>query len=284
MPANFKIFRINMFNETKYKHKPPVLRQIRHFSTNTFQAKTYCFCYHFNKRNIIFEVGMKKKSTLRFPVARKGYDREAVDGFIALEQAKNDELQLEQRERINALKQENDALRLQLETLKGREEQIKLALVAATENANRLSQDVKRRYSRELDRLRLFRAKWENAYEQMKDRYHFDKDALNVESVAVSVEIELKKFLAQDFSLNKCVDDDTMEEHFRREVERLTARQLNSQNLRNDDVSPSKNSDELKSKLQDAESKKKAKTSVAFSLDDALNPTETLENNFKAIS
>ncbi len=227
---------------------------------------------------------MKKKSTLRFPVARKGYDREAVDGFIVLEQAKNDELQLEQRERINALKQENDALRLQLETLKGREEQIKLALVAATENANRLSQDVKRRYSRELDRLRLFRAKWENAYEQMKDRYHFDKDALNVESVAVSVEIELKKFLAQDFSLNKCVDDDTMEEHFRREVERLTARQLNSQNLRNDDVSPSKNSDELKSKLQDAESKKKAKTSVAFSLDDALNPTETLENNFKAIS
>lgn len=68
---------------------------------------------------------MKKKSTLRFPLSRKGYDREAVDGFIALEQAKNDELQLEQRERINALKQENDALKLQVETLKGREEQIK---------------------------------------------------------------------------------------------------------------------------------------------------------------
>ena len=146
---------------------------------------------------------MKKKSTLRFPLARKGYDREAVDGFIALEQAKNDELQLEQRERINALKQENDALKLQVETLKGREEQIKLALVTATENANRLSQDVKCRYKQELDRLRLFRAKWENAYEQMKERYHFDKDALNVESVAVSVELELKKFLAQDFSLNK---------------------------------------------------------------------------------
>ena len=89
---------------------------------------------------------MKKKSTLRFPLSRKGYDREAVDGFIALEQAKNDELQLEQRERINALKQENDALKLQVETLKGREEQIKLALVTATENANRLSQDVKLRY------------------------------------------------------------------------------------------------------------------------------------------
>lgn len=98
------------------------------------------------------------------------------------------------------------------------------------------SQDVKLRYKQELDRLRLFRAKWENAYEQMKERYHFDKDALNVESVAVSVELELKKFLAQDFSLNKCVSDDMMEEHFRREAERLTNKQLSVQNATQSDV------------------------------------------------
>lgn len=227
---------------------------------------------------------MKKKSTLRFPLSRKGYDREAVDGFIALEQAKNDELQLEQRERINALKQENDTLKLQVETLKGREEQIKLALVTATENANRLSQDVKLRYKQELDRLRLFRAKWENAYEQMKERYHFDKDALNVESVAVSVELELKKFLAQDFSLNKCVSDDMMEEHFRREAERLTNKQLNVQNsTQTDSASSSKNAEQLKTKLQEAQSKKKADTSAAFSIEEALNPTNSIQDNVNAI-
>ena len=223
---------------------------------------------------------MKKKSTLRFPLSRKGYDREAVDGFIALEQAKNDELQLEQRERINALKQENDALKLQVETLKGREEQIKLALVTATENANRLSQDVKLRYKQELDRLRLFRAKWENAYEQMKERYHFDKDALNVESVAVSVEIELKKFLAQDFSLNNNATRDVMEEHFRREAERLTNQQLAIQNM---PVQESEKSEDLKTLLKDVETKKKTKSTAAFSVDDALNPTQSLKENFDAV-
>ena len=227
---------------------------------------------------------MKKKKTPRFPLARKGYDRDAVESYIALEQAKADEIQLEQRERVNALKQENETLKLQVETLKGREEQIKLALVSATQNADRMSEDVKRRYKQELDRLRLFRAKWLGAYEQMRERYHFDKDALNVESVAVSVEIELKKFLAQDFSLNKCVSEDIMEAHFRQEVERLTNQQLNCQmNVQSEQTAEPKNTDDLRAKLKEAENKRKAKTSAAFSIEDAPNPKNSLEDNFHAI-
>ena len=227
---------------------------------------------------------MKKKKTPRFPLARKGYDRDAVESYIALEQAKADEIQLEQRERVNALKQENETLKLQVETLKGREEQIKLALVSATQNADRMSEDVKRKYKQELDRLRLFRAKWLGAYEQMRERYHFDKDALNVESVAVSVEIELKKFLAQDFSLNKCVSEDIMEAHFRQEVERLTNQQLNCQmNVQSEQTAEPKNTDDLRAKLKEAENKRKAKTSAAFSIEDALNPNNSLEDNFNAI-
>ena len=227
---------------------------------------------------------MKKKKTPRFPLARKGYDRDAVESYIALEQAKADEIQLEQRERVNALKQENETLKLQVETLKGREEQIKLALVSATQNADRMSEDVKRRYKQELDRLRLFRAKWLGAYEQMRERYHFDKDALNVESVAVSVEIELKKFLAQDFSLNKCVSEDIMEAHFRQEVERLTNQQLNCQmNVQSEQTAEPKNTDDLRAKLKEAENKRKAKTSAAFSIEDALKPNNSLEDNFNVI-
>ena len=222
---------------------------------------------------------MKKKNATRFPLSRKGYDR-AVDGYIALEQAKADEIQLGQRDRVNELKQENESLKLQIEVLRGREEQIKLALVNATENANRLTEDVKARYRQELERLRLFRAKWLGVYEQMKERYHFDKDALNVESVAVSVEIELKKFLAQDFSLNNNATKDVMEEHFRKEAQRLTNQQLA---IQNSPVQDSKNSEDLKTLLKDVETKKKTKSTAAFSVDDALNPTQSLKENFDAV-
>ena len=222
---------------------------------------------------------MKKKNATRFPLSRKGYDRAAV-GYIALEQAKADEIQLGQRDRVNELKQENESLKLQIEVLRGREEQIKLALVNATENANRLTEDVKARYRQELERLRLFRAKWLGVYEQMKERYHFDKDALNVESVAVSVEIELKKFLAQDFSLNNNATKDVMEEHFRKEAQRLTNQQLA---IQNSPVQDSKNSEDLKTLLKDVETKKKTKSTAAFSVDDALNPTQSLKENFDAV-
>lgn len=226
------------------------------------------------------EVAMKKKKITRFAICRKGYDIDAVESYIALESAKCDEVQAEQRARISDLKKECEDLRAQIGVLKGREEQIKLALVTATENADKLTSDVKARYRAELERLRLFRAKWLGAYEQMKERYHFDKDALNVESVAVNVEVELTKFLMQDFSLNRSVCEDEMEAHFRREVERLTRPVYREQS-----GEFSAETKELQSKLKDAENRKnkESKNPAAFSMEEALSPKESIERTCQAL-
>lgn len=277
---------------------------------------------------------MKKKNEDRFAICARGYDRACVDSFIALEKAKADELQSRQRECINALKAENDNLKKELAIFKSREEQIKLALVNASDSAKRFEKDVKARYETEIQRLRLFRAKWINAYEQLKERYHFDKDALNVESVAVSVEIELKKMLAKDFALDKAPIENKMEEHFRKEVERLADLQIAHQSKRSGEadvysaigesvepvqslqnnalrsginvvggLEPDDKSENgslsyvdksldggevqvLKKKLDDIKAKRKKTSgeSVAFSLDEALSPTGSLEQNCQALS
>ncbi|MCM1394217.1 MAG: hypothetical protein NC179_04905, partial [[Eubacterium] siraeum] len=169
----------------------------------------------------------------------------------------------------------------ELSELRGREEQIKSAFITATQNADKMTADVKARYSAELERLRLFRAKWTSAYDQLKERYHFDKDALNMESVAVTTQLELQKFLMQDFSLNKGCSTDEMEDYFRSEVERLTNQQINEQKV--SAKQPVSGVTELKEKIKEAETRKKAQSakeaqSVAFSLEDALNPTESLED------
>lgn len=223
---------------------------------------------------------MKKKKITRFAICRKGYDIDAVESYIALEGAKCDEVQSEQRQRISDLKKECEDLRAQLGVLKGREEQIKLALVTATENADKLTADVKARYRAELERLKLFRAKWLGAYEQMKERYHFDKDALNVESIAVNVEVELTKFLMQDFSLNKSVCEDEMEAHFRREVERLTRPVYREQ--KNEF---SQEARDLQCKIKDVENRKNrdSKNPAAFSIDEALSPQTSIEQTCQAL-
>ena len=213
---------------------------------------------------------MKNKKTLRFPTARKGYSIEAVESYISAEKSRADSVQLAERERIASLKEQCESLTAQLNELKGKEEQIKSAFIAATQNAERLTSDVRARYAMELDRLRLFRAKWTGAYEQLKERYHFDKDALNMESVAVSVELELSKFLSQDFSLSKGGSDDEMERYFKSEVARLTAQQVQEQQHMSQDTPSLK---DLRDKLRLAEEKK---DSAAFSFEEALNPTESL--------
>lgn len=221
---------------------------------------------------------IKQKFT-RFKIRHRGYDRIAVENYISDYEARADETRLALQERVNSLLNECDRLSRELSELKGREEQIKCAFITATQNADKMTADVKARYQAELERLKLFRAKWTSAYDQMRDRYHFDKDALNMESVAVSVQLDLQKFLMQDFSLNKGTNTNEMEEYFHSEVERLTSAQTNAQN----NVSaPVSGVAELKNKIKDAENKKRAQ-SVAFSLEDAMNPTESLEEICKSL-
>ena len=159
---------------------------------------------------------MKKrnKPQPRFAVVRRGYAIASVEAHIALEREKADKAGLEQKERIRVLKAQCDRLAEELEVYRDKEEQIKAALIAAGEQAEKTELDIKLRYAMELERLKLFRAKWTGAYEELKERYGFGKDALNMESVAVSVRMELERFLAKDFALDRGGAAPEQEEQF----------------------------------------------------------------------
>ena len=214
---------------------------------------------------------MKKKNT-RFKVKYRGYDVKEVEAYIAEMQAKSETAMAQQRERIEALKTQNESLKAELAVLKSREEQIKVTLLKATNTANELDEQIKRRYKAELDRLKLFRAKWTGAYDELKERYHFSKDALNMESVAVQTELELTKYLTQEFSLAKGDDIDDMEAYFKSEVQRLTHLQQQVQL----DV-------EKKQKSKRDERASAQVSADEFCLEEALNPTESLEELCKSM-
>ncbi|MBO4554781.1 MAG: DivIVA domain-containing protein [Clostridia bacterium] len=202
---------------------------------------------------------MKKISNARFEIRRRGYDVSEVENYIVETQSKNETVLIEQKERIAALKEENDKLTAEVTALRAQENQIKLTLLKATHTAEQLDSDLKNRYAAELKRLQLFRAKWTSAYEEIRERYNFSKDALNMESVAVQTEIELKKFLKQNFSLANGREADEMEEYFKKEVDRLTKLQQAAQNS------------------SERQGENIASDNV-FSIDEALHPKESLED------
>lgn len=223
---------------------------------------------------------MRKKSKIppRFAVTRRGYDIPSVEAYIESEREKADKAGLEQKERIRALQARCDALSEELDVYRGKEEQIKSALLAAGEQAEKKELDIKLRYATELERLKLFRAKWTNAYEELKERYSFGKDALNMESVAVSVKLELEKFLAGSFSLDKKGAEDETELAFKEETARLSEEDESKvRELREKLLQAAERKDR-----EAALSAKKSKTetgaqpAAAFSLEEAANPTESL--------
>lgn len=225
---------------------------------------------------------MKKrnKPQPRFAVVRRGYDIASVEAYIALEREKADKAGLEQKERIRVLKAQCDRMAEELEVYRDKEEQIKAALIAAGEQAEKTELDIKLRYAMELERLKLFRAKWTGAYEELKERYGFGKDALNMESVAVSVRMELERFLAKDFALDRGGAAPEQEEQFKAEAERLSEEDDKVRELRDKLVKAA----ERKDREAKLDSEKKPRTSSAaadvpvqaFSLEEAVHPTESL--------
>ena len=232
---------------------------------------------------------MKKKNKMqpRFALVRRGYDVDSVEAYISLEREKADRAGLEQKERIRVLKAQCDRLSEELSVYRDREEQIKGALLAAGEQAEKTVLDIKLRYAMELERLKLFRAKWTGAYEEIKKRYNFSRDALNMESVAVSVKLELERFLAQDFSLDRGGSAGEEEEAFKAEAERLSEEDGQVKELKRQLLKAAERKDK-EEKLEAA--RKSAATSAtsagaeggevqpaaAFSLEEARHPTESL--------
>ncbi len=196
-----------------------------------------------------------KKLQLRFNLARKGYQIDEVESFIKEEQDAQNKAIEEQRLRILSLQAQLDEKCRQYDAIKSREEQIGKTLMSATKSAQDMQAEVKKRYLEELERLSLFRAKWLNAYDELKQRYNFDKDALNMENVVVSTRIELQRMLSKDFGIGVGEGENEMERYFKQEVERLMSKQIDSQN----------------------EQSSIGETAAGFDFDEALNPTESLE-------
>lgn len=163
----------------------------------------------------------KSKSKLPFELVRKGYDRIEVDSFLDKQKESYEKVLDEQKQLLDDLKSDNSRLSQEVKALTDRENEIKKVLVAATEKANDMSIDLKLQYALEIERLKIFQAKWTNAYEEIKERYHFDKDALNMESVVACTSLEIEKLLYKDFGIPLSQSGGEAEKQFKAEIERL---------------------------------------------------------------
>ena len=209
-------------------------------------------------------------SGLSFTISKKGYAVDEVDKYIKDRENFYEKQLSEQRERISLLKNKNYELENQVADYAEHENEIKKSIVAANEKANEMTLDLKLQYAMEVERLKIFQAKWTNAYEELKERYHFSKDALNLESVVTQTAVELEEMLSRDFSLEKSGTGTEIERQFKGEVKRLKGDEL---------------FEKLKGEIRKAAKEKEAAadTEKGFKMEDVLRPDEPLEEICKSL-
>jgi cell division septum initiation protein DivIVA len=162
-----------------------------------------------------------KNPNQRFCLVKNGYDKREVDGYLQKLEESNKKLVLTYQDELLKYKRRNAELEEEVAHLKSREDEIKMSLLAANEKANEMNLDLKIQYALEIERLKLFQAKWTNCYEELKERYHFGKDALNMESVVEATALEIENLLTRDFSLPRENKSSDIEKQFKSEVKRL---------------------------------------------------------------
>lgn len=107
-----------------------------------------------------------KPNLKKFRLTFRGYDVDEVDAYIEKTEKLEESLN-EQKARIFELLDQNEKLRKEAEELRRKQDNISSALLEATKKADQIVSEAKGLADAEIERVRLFRSKWEYFAEKM---------------------------------------------------------------------------------------------------------------------
>ncbi len=164
------------------------------------------------------------KKDLTFKTQLNGYNKSEVDERLEKD-ARRIEVLEAQIALVDGLKEENQRLSEEVEKYKKNEEEVKNVLAVATKKAFDIKTDMKLQYALETERLKLFKAKWTGAYDELKKKYKFDTDAMTVESTITDVSLKIEAILNKDFGIPLVDDRNDAEKQLMEEADRLSISQ-----------------------------------------------------------
>lgn len=142
------------------------------------------------------------KKFRRFKLSLTGYNKKEVDEYIFKIQTLNNESLALANQNVNILEEEIKQLKRELKSKESREEEVTEAIIAATNRAKELENAWKQRYALEVERIRLFRNKWESFIEEKKLKLPAKDRCDKVTGQLYAEERELIKMMKESFNLS----------------------------------------------------------------------------------
>jgi hypothetical protein len=117
---------------------------------------------------------------MNFAIEKKGYKKDSVDSHIKQLSMQYDRASAEQRDRIFELKSALTTSERLIEEYRRKESEINSALVAAVNKAREMEDIAQKKYDLEIQRLKLFNAKWQSYFNEIIKRYPIDDNLVSV--------------------------------------------------------------------------------------------------------
>ena len=108
----------------------------------------------------------------------------------------------EQKERILALREENESLKQKLNSYSVKDESISRALVLAVEKAKELENSSKNLYELEIQRIRILYSRWEKMLEAIVQKYPNIKTITEVKNLMNEFDSSIKSTIKTSFEAN----------------------------------------------------------------------------------
>ncbi len=157
----------------------------------------------------------------RFNIVKKGYQVSEVDGYLNKLAVSEKKCLQEKSLRIEDLLAENNSLKGQLVQYKGREANVNNALITALDKAQEMEYIAKMRYELELERVKVFRDKWINYCDSVKDRCEITESKGEVIGVLDCLAAELAESICSGISFNMSEVNSDAEKQYRSEAGRI---------------------------------------------------------------
>lgn len=109
-----------------------------------------------------------------FSVVKKGYSPKEVEEYIASLKREYDSTIVKQRDRIKAMLEEQETAQKELNAYREKSSQISKAIVSAVSKAEEIERLSHLKYSQEITRLKAFHEKWTKYYDKIMDEYPLD--------------------------------------------------------------------------------------------------------------
>lgn len=138
----------------------------------------------------------------RFKLSLRGYNKKEVDEYICRLQSLNYESLALANQNADLLNEEISELKRQLRARDSREEEVVEAIIAATNRAKEIERAWKQRYALEVERIRLFRMKWESFVDEKKLKLPAKDRCDKVTGQLFAEERELLKMMKENFHIS----------------------------------------------------------------------------------